>query len=80
MRVPKTHLRRDGKRARLVRKNPMRDAYLDLHRCSECQELFWAAKANALTCCDNCRKKRSRRIRRELAAVEAGQLSIQMTV
>jgi hypothetical protein len=75
-RIPKTYLKRDGKRARLYRPGKERGAYLELHRCTECRELFWAAKSNALTCSDNCRKKRSRRIQHELRQIEAGQLSM----
>ena len=74
-RIPKTFVRRDGKRQRIVRKNPQRDAYLDIHRCIECGELFLASKSNALTCCDAHRKRRSRRLKAEMAQVEAGQLS-----
>lgn len=76
--IRQTYVRRDGKRQRIVKKNPQRDAYLELHRCSECGELFLAAKANAVTCCDSHRKRRSRRIRRELSQIEAGQLAIAM--
>lgn len=76
--IRQTYVRRDGKRQRIVKKNPQRDAYLEIHRCYECGELFLAAKANAVTCCDTHRKRRSRRIRRELAQVEARQLSMTM--
>jgi hypothetical protein len=76
--IRQTYVRRDGHRQRIVKKNPQRDAYLELHRCSECGEMFLAAKSNAVTCCDTHRKRRSRRIRRELAQVEAGQLAIPM--
>lgn len=76
--IRQTYVRRDGKRQRIVKKNPKRDAYLDVRRCSECGELFLAAKSNAVTCCDTHRKRRSRRIRRELAQVQAGQLAMPM--
>lgn len=76
--IPVKYVRRDGRRVFLVREGLKRNAHMSLYRCSECGQVFFAAKGNAKTCTPTCRKRRQRRMARELRAIELGQLCMEL--
>lgn len=55
-----TYVRRDGQKSNLMRTNPCRNRYLIPLHCKQCGVLFFATRADALTCSGACRVEKHR--------------------